>query len=982
VNLPTGTVTFLFTDIEGSTKRWEQNAQAMRSVLARHDAVMRQAIAGRNGHVFKTIGDAFCAVFQRAEEGIEACFEAQKEMRKIEVPEVGPVRVRMALHTGEADERDGDYFGPAVNRVARLLSIGHGEQVLVSATTHSVAVRWLPSGMSLRDMGMHRLKDLADAEHVYQLAHPELRADFPPLRSQESLPNNLPRQLSSFVGRERELAHLKELASGASLLTLTGAGGCGKTRLALRLAQSMLSEFPDGVWLVELAPLSEPSLVASAALQALGLREQSGKPVMQTITEHLANKRVLFVLDNCEHLLEACAQFVSGILSAGADDKVIATSREALGVGGEVAYRVPSLSMPINGTSQADELLKYESIALFVERARSAKPGFTLTDQMGPAVAKICRRLDGIPLAIELAAARVKVLSVDQIHAKLDDRFRLLTGGSRTALERHQTLRAAIAWSYGMLSEDEKHLLRGLSVFAGGWSLEAASRVCCLPDPANPESCRILDEFEVLDLLTHLVDKSLVVVEETGSDEARYRLLETVRQFAHEEAAAAKEDDDNRSRHLAYFLELAESAESKLVGAEGADWIKRLQHEHENLLAALQYSKTLCDLGETGLRLALSICRFWDIRGYLTIAVDNLSDMLELASKGASDDQPRRQMIARASNAAGWLALARDDRPLARKFLNSALSIARELGDKRGIANSLSNLSFAALRENDYTSARQHGEESLALRRELNDPAAVATSLNNLALAAIEQGDFTQARAWCNEALSINRKLGNRVGIAMNLGNLGSIASNLCEFVAARAVLDEAMAINRELGNRPWLAANLRHLGEIAMRCGDLESAHQQMTQSYQLSREIDERRDAAEALLHLGAIDRLRGNLAVARTHLILSLDLCRELGSRMTMAECLEQVGELAVGCGAPEQGVRILGAADALRAAIGAPLSPADKSAHDRSIAQATALLDADVFARADAAGRAIVGQSGEWEPAADEASDWLRSAPVVV
>ncbi len=980
MNLPSGIVTFLFTDIEGSAKRWDENPQAMRAAVEGLDQLLRQTITSSHGCVFKTVGDALYAVFQRAEDAILACFEAQRTLKTKTWGDLGSLKVRMSLHTGEADERDGDYYGPTLNRVARLLSIGHGGQVLISSTTQGVAQRWIAAGITLRDMGMHRLKDLAEPEHVYQLVHADLPADFPPLLSQESLPNNLPRQLSSFVGRERELSHLKELVGDASILTLTGAGGCGKTRLALRLAHSLLSDFPDGVWLMELAPLSDPSRVPSAALTALGLREQSGKPIMQTILEHLTNKKVLFVLDNCEHLLEACARFVDEILVAGADDKVIATSREALGVRGEVSYRVPSLSLPVNGTSQASELMKYESIALFVERARSAKPGFSLTDATGPAVAKICRRLDGIPLAIELAAARVKVLSVDQIHSKLDDRFRLLTGGSRTALERHQTLRAAIAWSYGMLTEDEKHMFRSVGVFAGGWDLEAATKICCLPDSSNPEACRILDEFEVLDLLSHIVDKSLVVVEEGEGTDARYRLLETVRQFAQEEARTATEEADNRTRHLTYYLDLAERAESKLVGPEAATWLQRLQSEHENLLAALQWSKTQPDGVETGLRLALSICRFWDIRGYLSVAVQNLSELLELAAGSGKPDHPPRPLVARASNAAGWLALARDDRTLARKVLEQALSICRELGDQRGIANSLSNLSFAATRENDYATARKCGEEALEIRRQLNEPGAIALSVNNLSLIAIEQGDLVQARAWCNEAMAINRKLGNRYGIAMNLGNLGKCALNLGEFNVARSLLEEALGINRDLGNRPFLAANMRDLGEIACRCGDFDAALSLTQQSLDIFREIDERREMAESLLNLGVVERLRGKPMDARRCLEQCLELCCELGSRSVVADCLEQIGALAVANAAAEQGLRLLGAADAIRQSIGLPLVPSDIPEHDRVLLSARTAMESagsDAADAAEQAGRALVADGATWQAAADEAAVWLRN-----
>jgi class 3 adenylate cyclase len=483
MSLPTGTVTFLFTDIEGSTRLWDRYPETMRQALARHDALMKEAIEKHHGHVFKTIGDAFCAAFATASDAVMAAVAAQKALENLQLTddkteESLPLRVRMALNTGTAEERDGDYFGPTLNKVARLLAAGHGGQILLTASAEAVVAGQLPDSISLVDMGSQRLKDLQLPEHVHQLRHPDLQAEFPPLRALNAS-NNLPIQVTSFVGREREIAEVKRLFEKTRLLTLTGSGGAGKTRLSLQVAAEMMEQNPDGVWLVELAPLSDPNLVPQTVATVLNVREEPGRPITQTLVDFLKTRSLLLLLDNCEHLLTACANLADTILRNCPKAYILASSREGLNIPGETTYRIPSLSLPdTRETLTPENLMQYEAVQLFVERAQSAQPSFVVTPQNAAAVGQLCVRLDGIPLAIELAAARVKAMSVEQIASRLDDRFRLLTGGSRTALPRQQTLRALIDWSYDLLSEQEQTLLRRLSVFAGGWTLEAAEKVC------------------------------------------------------------------------------------------------------------------------------------------------------------------------------------------------------------------------------------------------------------------------------------------------------------------------------------------------------------------------------------------------------------------------------------------------------------------------------------------------------------------------
>lgn len=479
--LPTGTVTFLFTDIEGSTTHWDRYEDAMRPALRRHDAILREALATHNGFNFKNIGDAFCAVFATAPDALQAALQAQRILTAEPWQGVGPngIRVRMALHTGAAEMRDNDYFGPPLNRVARLLSIGHGGQVLLSQPVFELVRDHLPVGAELRDMELHRLKDLGRPEHVYQLLTSDLPSDFPALKSLEYWPNNLPQQTTSFIGREKEVGEIKSLLGKTRLLTLTGAGGAGKTRLGLQVAADLLESEENGVFLAEFAPLSDPTLVGQTVAQALDVREEANRPITQTLTDFLKPKKLLLLFDNCEHVLNDAARLADALLRACPGVRILASSREGLNILGEMTYRVPSLSLPDPKKPQTVEsLTQYEAVRLFIERAQAAQPSFAVTNQNAPAVAQLCHRLDGIPFAIELAAARVRALSVEQISARLDDRFRLLTGGSRTALPRQQTLRAMIDWSYDLLSDDEKTLLRRLSVFAGGWTLEAAEAVC------------------------------------------------------------------------------------------------------------------------------------------------------------------------------------------------------------------------------------------------------------------------------------------------------------------------------------------------------------------------------------------------------------------------------------------------------------------------------------------------------------------------
>ena len=518
-NIPSGTVTYLFTDIEGSTKLAQEHPNKWESLRERHHAILQSAMDAHNGYVFQIIGDAFCAAFHTAKDGLNAALDAQRRLQT-EAWGKTPLRVRMGLHTGAAEFHENGYRGYlTMARVQRVMSTAYGGQILLSNASAELIRGELPEGVTLRDMQENRLKGLLNPEHLWQVVVAYLPQDFPPLATLNSIPNNLPIQVTSFVGREKEIAEVKQLLSTARLLTLTGSGGTGKTRLSLQVTAEVLDTFKNGAWFVEIAPLSDSSLLSSTISSVLGVREEPGRPLIRTLMDWLSNRELLLILDNCEHLIEACAKFADEVLHSSRATHILATSREALGISGESTYRVPSLETPgPHEEIKIEQLEQFGAVRLFIDRATQSLSTFRVTNANAPAVAQICYQLDGIPLAIELAAARVKALSVEMIAERLDDRFRLLTGGSRTALPRQQTLRSMIDWSYSLLSESERILFERLSVFAGGWSLEAAEQICAGKND--------ISSHDIMDLLTRLIDKSLVIMD-GSTGEARYHLLET-----------------------------------------------------------------------------------------------------------------------------------------------------------------------------------------------------------------------------------------------------------------------------------------------------------------------------------------------------------------------------------------------------------------------------------------------------------------------
>jgi len=581
VSLPTGTVTFLFSDIEGSTERWEKHHDAMKAAVARHEQLMRLAISRYGGHIFKTVGDAFCSAFATAPNAVKAALDAQRALSTEDFSAVHGLRVRMGLHTGYAQERDADYFGPSVNRVARLMSIGHGGQILLSGATYELVHNEAPHETRFTDLGAHRLRDLAHPEHVWQLTIKGLSSDFPRLNSLDTLPNNLPIQVTSFRGREQDLEDLKVHLAEHRLVTLLGAGGIGKTRLAAQLGAEVLDRFPDGVWVADLAAITGSELVSSVVAKALGVSQAQMRAIDESMMQFLKGKQLLLVLDNCEHVLEAVAALADAIHRHCPNVRILATSRQALGVSGEKVLRVASLAVPDKVANLAPAAaLTFGAVALFADRASLVDQSFRLGDDNAFIVSDICRRLDGIPLAIELAAARVKVMSISTLAQRLNERFEILTGGSRTALPRQKTLSALFDWSYDLLSPEERVLFNRVAIFAGSFTLDAATFVCTGDG---------IERRDLLDLIASLADKSLLVVD-TSANLERYRMLECTRQYALAKLAASGERDRLGRRHAEYFQGVAQEAERTFGAMPLGEWLARLEPEVENFRAAMDWA--------------------------------------------------------------------------------------------------------------------------------------------------------------------------------------------------------------------------------------------------------------------------------------------------------------------------------------------------------------------------------------------------------
>jgi predicted ATPase/class 3 adenylate cyclase len=882
---PTGTVSFVFTDIEGSVTLWEQRPEAMKLALARHDAVLREVIGAHSGFIFKTVGDAFCAAFATASDALAAATAAQRAMQAEDWRDT-PIKVRMGLHTGAAEERDGDYFGATVNRVARVMSTAYGQQILLSTATAELLRDELPGGLTLRDMSEHRLKGLINPERLWQVVAPGLRRDFPALQSLNAIPNNLPLRSTSFLGRDQDVSQVRDLLETTNLLTLVGPGGIGKTSLSLQVAASVLDRFKDGVWFVELAPLADAALVPSAVAAALGLREEPAKPLLTTLLDFLHQRQLLIILDNCEHLVEACAHFADLVLRTSHETRILSSSREPLTIGGELAWRVSPLPTPDpKAPTSILQLTQFAAVRLFVERARFANASFQVTNDNAPSVAQICWRLDGVPLAIELAASRVKAMRVEQLAERLDDRFRLLTGGSRTALPRQQTLRATIDWSHGLLPEVERVLLRRLSVFSGGWTLEAAEAVCAGDG---------VDSAEALDALTRLVDKSLVILDDLAV-EPRYRMLETIRQYSREKLVDANEVEQIGDRHLTFFARQAEWLEPRLYWRDQFQWYAKTDTDLDNFRAALEHSLSPTRVYD-GMRLVNNFHRYWVARSYWREAVGWMKRLLSVS--GSNDRHPLR---ARTLYAVGHITNFFDPAQ-ARSFVEEGLTLARSLDDKQTTSEALWVMGRLNHPKLDGTAA-PYFEEAIELARAIDFVRSAMHAYYAYGVYKIGVGEYEAAKALLGEGIIQAERMGDdALLLGQCAGYLGLVAMLQGDFVEAKSQLDKSLALHRSTEYLAGIAESLWLQGRLALRQNDFDPALHHFKESLALYRTYSTSVWITRNLVYIAILHIARDQFSIA-ARLVGALDprdkafgsIHAHLGSRDSIAEYQSAVENL---------------------------------------------------------------------------------------
>jgi predicted ATPase/class 3 adenylate cyclase len=799
---PTGTVSFLFTDIEGSTRLWETDPTAMRVALARHDEILRAAIEQHGGVVFKTVGDAFCAAFSRAGEALAAAIDAQRGLAQEAWPgSIDRIRVRAGIHTGTVTESGGDYFGPTVNRVARLMSVGYGDQILVSSVTAALLRDALPASTALRDLGTHRLKDLSEPEPTYQVVAPGLRTDFPALRSMDSRPNNLPFQISTFVGREQELRELRDALAERRLVTIVGSGGIGKTRLALQVAADVIERFGDGAWLVSLARLGTGDLIGQATADVLRVREAPQERIDETLARDLADRQILLVLDSAEHLLAPVATFVKMLLNRCGGLKILVTSREPLHLTGEHVVRVGALT---NGAE------------LLLDRAREVVVGFVADDVALAAVDEICRRLEGIPLAIELAAARTATMPLTELNVRLAKRLSILVSRDTTKEERHRTLRATIAWSYGLLDAREAAVFAALGVFGGTFDIGGVCAVAQIP------------EEDALDLIEALIGKSLVSLD-SGQD-TRYTLLDTVREFLVELVSADGSLADLCRRHFEHYASLISTLVAGSSGV-GAALLDAIEAEMNNVRAALAWA--IRERPADGAVLATNVSRYWKIRGHIT---EGRTWFRRFIENPAVEGAVRAALLRRAAT----FATEQDAYEEARSFSEECRALYERLGDIGGMAEASHNLAVIEQRCGNLDAAADHYASAIARFREAHHTYGEAVALMNMVLLAFARDDLSEAERYIDEAAAAAARNDNADLPGYIGGFRGELALRRGDVDAAAELFRDALALKRALGNRYDVGDMQNSLAVVYLRQGRISDARAAAAETLRTALDLD----------------------------------------------------------------------------------------------------------------------------------------------
>jgi predicted ATPase/class 3 adenylate cyclase len=948
---PTGTVTFLFTDIEGSTQLLQRSGEAFPGILEAHTRLLQDVVERHGGRVVDRAGDGLFVVFDRAGGGLLATVEAQRALRDHMWPGDARVSVRMGLHTGDAVRSGSSYVGLDVHRAARIAAAAHGGQVIVSDVTRRLVAYELPADITFRDLGEHRLKDMPAPERLHQVLGGGLLESFPPLRTAGGLPGNLPARPARLIGRDRELEDLREMLirDDVRLVTLTGPGGTGKTSLAVELAARSLRDFTDGIAWVPLASIDEPRLVFSVVAQTLGVATVATLTMQDAVFEHLRERRALLVLDNFEHVLDAAPELAS-LARVCPHVTLLVTSRFALNLSIEHEFAVAPLRTPDRTfTASAVALAAYPAVELFAQRAAAVRPGFGIDDDNAIAVARICSRLDGLPLAIELAAARIKVLPPRALLARLDRRLEVLSGGSRDMPARHRTLRHAIGWSYDLLDAGEQAVFRRLSVFAGGCSLEAADAVCAAAgEPA----------MSALDGVSALVDKSLLRQDPGVDGEPRFVMLETVREFAIEQLEASDEAAATRGAHADFFIRLGEEAAPELMGAGQSQCLDRLERDHDNLRAAFDWCVRTAD-AMRALRLGASLTRFWIIRAFHSEARERLRSALALPCSPALE--PVR---CRVLSGAAILAYEQNDLDEATALLQDALAYFRAAGERRATAETLNHLGWVAFFAGDIDRAETLSQEALSIHEERNDTRGIAVSLTNLGGTAQFRGEFGRSRALYERALDLRRSLNEARGIAYAMLNLGSTVRHIGDHDSALRLTQQGLEMVRRLGDKQLTMYGCAMLGTCALERGDAGAALAPLREASTLAREIHQSWTLglslgyeAEALALIGEIEqacalaaeavesheeggvylwrvisltsranveRMAGNRAMALKYYMDALDRAQSHGMRFSVSRCAAGLASLASDAGVHEAAARLAGAARTLRTATGATAS----------------------------------------------------------
>ena len=949
--LPTGTITLFFSDIEGSTRLLHTLGDGYARVLEEQRELMRRAIAAEGGVEVDSTGDAFFAAFPRATAAVHAAAAVQRELGEREWPEGVSLRVRMGLHTGEPAINAAAYTGMDVHRAARICASAHGGQVLLSETTRELVRHDLPPTFGLRDMGEHRLKDLNRPIRLYQLMVDGLPADFPPIRTLNDRPHNLPMQPTSLVGREREISAVTEMIRRphVRLVTLTGPGGTGKTRLSLQVAANLVDEFVDGVFFVPLASISDPSVVPSAVSRAIGVRETAAVPLLDALEDQLAGRELLLLIDNFEQVA-AAASFVADLLRVAPQIKILVTSRTVLHLSGEHEYAVPPLDLPALGVSGgAGALSQFAAVELFIQRAKTVRPDFSVTDANAPAVAEVCYRLDGLPLAIELAAARIKLFSPEEMLARLSKPLELLRGGPLDAPDRHRTLQRAIAWSYDLLEPDEQILFRRLSVFAGGCRLDAAEAVCS-GDPL---------QIDVLDGISALVDKSLIRPTEGAHGAMRFIMLETIREFGLQRLRESGEEDAVRRAHATYFRDFAESAEPHLTAPDQARWFDLIENDNDNYRQALSWAVERGE-AELGLRTGAAMWRFWIVRGLLA---EGRRQLESLRSMGHPDDHSRAWI--KVSNALGTMTQVMGDFPAAGAILKEVLDVSLRHGDRTGIASSMNNLSWVLFELGDIKPARDLAEQARQLCRALGDRRGEAAALTNLAMISQDESKFAEALAFMEESMAIRHEIGEKRGIAYAMGMSTALRFNMGDYDEAERLAANSLALADEIrdkqgpaymyATRGYIRLEMNRLDEaeadferalplwmelgakyglgfvsggrglLLLARGEPDRARPLLLESLRTFRQTGQKRYQGLTLVNLGHVESARGEYEEAMARYDEARNVLEEIGDRRTLAGCLMGVAAVKRDTGAGADSRRLLDRVYALLDEIGSRPTP---------------------------------------------------------